>query len=122
MDERCGFKCYFFSFINYSMDLHSIIYSDEAPKIQLVVNAKDLRDFAESMIAWGMKTIKERDEPTYYTREEMLELLHVSDPTLRLYRKKGLIPDPVTIGGRVLYDKAKVREALSKNRVGKYYR
>jgi hypothetical protein len=41
---------------------------------------------------------------------------------MRLYRKKGLIPDPVTIGGRVLYDKAKVREALSKNRVGKYYR
>jgi len=104
------------------MDLNRIIYSEEAASIQLVVNAKDLRDFAESMIAWGMKTIKERDEPTYYTREEMLELLHVSDPTMRLYRKKGLIPDPVTIGGRVLYDKAKVREALSKNRVGKYYR
>ena len=40
------------------MDLHSIIYSEEAPKIQLVVNAKDLRDYAESMIAWGMKTIQ----------------------------------------------------------------
>ena len=40
------------------MDLNSIIYSEEAPKIQLVVNAKDLRDFAESMIAWGMKTIQ----------------------------------------------------------------
>lgn len=102
------------------MDLHSIIYSDEAPKIQLVVNAKDLRDFAESIMAWGMKTIKERDEPTYYTREEMMELLHVSDPTIRDYRKKGLIPEPVTVGGRVLYDKAKVREALTKNRVGRW--
>lgn len=102
------------------MDLHSIIYSDEAPKIQLVVNAKDLRDFAESIMAWGMKTIKERDEPTYYTREEMMELLHVSDPTIRDYRKKGLIPKPVTVGGRVLYDKAKVREALTKNRVGRW--
>jgi predicted DNA-binding transcriptional regulator AlpA len=102
------------------MDLHSIIYSDEAPKIQLVVNAKDLRDFAESIMAWGMKTIKERDEPTYYTREEMMELLHVSDPTIRDYRRKGLIPEPVTVGGRVLYDKAKVREALTKNRVGRW--
>ena len=101
------------------MDLHSIIYSDEASKIQLVINAKDLRDFAESLMAWGMKTIKERDEPTYYTREEMLQLLHVSDPTLANYRKKGLIPEPVTIKGRVLYDKAKVREALSNNIVGK---
>ncbi len=102
------------------MDLHSIIYSDEAPNIQLVVNAKDLRDFAESIMVWGMKTIKERDEPTYYTREEMMELLHVSDPTIRDYRKKGLIPEPVTVGGRVLYDKAKVREALTKNRVGRW--
>lgn len=102
------------------MDLHSIIYSDEAPNIQLVVNAKDLRDFAESIMAWGMKTIKERDEPTYYTREEMMELLHVSDPTIRDYRRKGLIPEPVTVGGRVLYDKAKVREALTKNRVGRW--
>ncbi len=102
------------------MDLHSIIYSDEAPNIQLVVNAKDLRDFAESIMVWGMKTIKERDEPTYYTREEMMELLHVSDPTIRDYRRKGLIPEPVTVGGRVLYDKAKVREALTKNRVGRW--
>ena len=101
------------------MDLNNIIYSDESPKIQLVVNAKDLRDFAERIIAWGMQTLKERDEPTYYTREEMMELLHVTDPTIRQYRRKGLIPEPITIGGRVLYDKAKVREAMSKNRVGK---
>ena len=102
------------------MDLHSIIYSEEAPKIQLVINAKDLRDFAESLMAWGMKTIKECDEPTYYTREEMLQLLHVSDPTLLEYRKKGLIPEPIKIEGKVLYNKAEVREALTKNRVGRW--
>lgn len=113
------FQVLFLSFINYSMDLHSIIYSDEAPKIQLVVNAKDLRDFAESMIAWGMKTIKERDEPTYYTREEMLKLLHITDPTLWEYRKKGLLPEPIKIDGKVLYNKAEVREALNKNKFGK---
>lgn len=98
------------------MDLHRIIYSEEAAKIQLVVNAKDLRDFADSLIAWGMNTIKERDEPSYYTREEMLQLLHVTDPTLLKYRKEGLIPEPITLDGRALYDKAKVREALTKNK------
>ena len=40
------------------MDLHSIIYSEEAPKIQLVVNAKDLRDFAESLMAWGFTGVR----------------------------------------------------------------
>jgi hypothetical protein len=113
-------------FIDYykynKMDLHSIIYSDDAPKIQLVINAKDLRDLLDGAIAWGMKTIKERDEPTYYTREELEELLHVTPTTLLSYRKKGLLPEPIRIDGRVLYDKAEVREAMKKNRVGKYNR
>lgn len=104
------------------MDLHSIIYSDEAPKIQLVVNAKDLRDLLDGAISWGMKTIKERDEPSYYTREEMLQLLHVTDPTLIEYRKKGLLPDPIKVDGRVLYDKAEVREALNNNKVGRRWK
>lgn len=104
------------------MDLHSIIYSDDAPKIQLVVNAKDLRDLLDGAIAWGMKTIKERDEPTYYTREELEQLLHVTPTTLLAYRKKGLIPEPIRVDGRVLYDKAEVREAMKKRRIGKYFR
>lgn len=95
------------------MDLNSIIRSENAANIQLVVSAKDLRDLLDGAIKWGMKTIKERDEPTYYTREELQELLHCSAPTLMRYRKKGLIPKPTVIGGRVLYDKAKVREVMA---------
>lgn len=97
------------------MDLNTIIRSDNAPGIQLVVSAKDLRDLIDTAMEFAMKTISERDEPKYYTREELLGLLHVSDPTLMKYRDKGLIPNPVTIGGRVLYDKAEVREAIQKN-------
>ena len=99
------------------MDLNSLIYSDNAANIQVVVNAKDLRDFADSLIAFATKTIKERDEPSYYTRDELLELLHVSDPTLMSYRKKGLIPEPVTIEGRVLYNKADVRKAIESGKL-----
>lgn len=102
------------------MDLHSIIYSEDAPQIQLVVNAKDLRDLLDGAIAWGMKTIKERDEPTYYTREELEKMLHVSSPTVYEYRKKGLLPEPIKIDGRVLFNKSEVREALDKMRIGKY--
>lgn len=94
------------------MDLNTIIRSEHAGTIQLVVKAEDLRKLLDGAIAWGMNTILERDEPRYYTREELRDLLHVSDPTLVNYRRKGLIPDPVTIEGRVLYDKAKVREAM----------
>ena len=63
------------------------------------------------------KKIKERDEPEYYTREDLAALLHVSLPTIYEYRKKGVIPDPVKVGDRVLFDKAKVHEAISSGRV-----
>ncbi len=94
------------------MDLHTILYSPNAANIQVVINAEELRKCFEKFTDWGMKRIKERDEPTYYSREELLQLLHCSDPTLLRYRRKGIIPEPVTIEGRVLYDKAKVREAM----------
>lgn len=100
------------------MDLNAIIRSENAANIQLVVNAKDLRDLLDGAMAFAMKKIKERDEPTYYSREELLEVLHVTDPTLNDYRKRGLIPEPIKIaGGKVLYDKAKVLEAIESGQI-----
>lgn len=99
------------------MDLNALIYSENAANIQVVVNAKDLRDFADRLVDFATRKIKERDEPDYYTRDELLEKLHVSDPTLRSYREKGLIPEPVTIGGRVLYDKAAIQQALDDRKI-----
>ena len=83
----------------------------------MVINAEDLRKCFEDFTAWGMQQIKERDEPTYYTRDEVEQLLHVTAPTLMNYRKKGLIPEPVTIEGRVLYDKAEIHKAIADNKI-----
>ena len=100
------------------MDLNAIIRSDNAANIQLVVNAKDLRDLLDAAMDFATKKIKERDEPTYYSRDELLEVLHVTDPTLNDYRKRGLIPEPIKIaGGKVLYDKAKVLEAIESGQI-----
>ena len=100
------------------MDLNSLVYSDNASNVQLVISAKDLREFADSLVEFATKKIKERDEPSYYSREELLEVLHVTDPTLNEYRKKGLIPEPIKIaGGKVLYDKAKVQEAIESGQI-----
>ena len=100
------------------MDLNSLVYNDQSANVQLVISAKDLREFADNLIEFATMKIKERDEPEYYTREELLEKLHVTDPTLNQYRKRGLIPDPIKIaGGKVLYDKAKVREAIESGKI-----
>lgn len=97
------------------MDLHTLIHSDNAANIQVVINAKDLGDFADKLMAYATKTIKERDEPEYYTREELAKTLHVSLVTLNRWRQAGKLPEPVTIEGRVLYDKAAVRDTISGN-------
>lgn len=99
------------------MSLNEIIHSPNAAQIQVVINAEDLRKCFEDFTAWGIQRMKERDEPTYYTREEVEQLLHVSSPTLMNYRKKGLIPEPVTIEGRVLYDKGQLHQAVANNRL-----
>lgn len=99
------------------MDLNSLIYSENAANIQVVVNAKDLRDFADNLIAFAKQEIKQRDENPYYTREELETMLHVSAPTLVNYRKKGLIPQPVIIDGKALYSKAEVNEAIANNKL-----
>lgn len=100
------------------MDLNAIIRSDNADRIQLVVNAKDLRDLLDGAMRFAVQTIKERDEPEYYSREEMCQLLHITLPTLYEYRKRGLVPEPVKVaGGRVLFNKAEVHEAISSGKI-----
>ena len=100
------------------MNLNDLMHSPDAAHIQVVISAKDLRDCFESWMNFAIDKIRERDEPSYYSREELLEVLHVTDPTLNEYRKRGLIPNPIKIaGGKVLYDKAKVQKAIESGRL-----
>ena len=98
------------------MDLRELIHSPQAASIQLVVSAQDLAKLLDDAMAFAMKTMKEREEPDYYTRQELADKLHISLPTLQRWRDRGRLPEPVTIDGRVLYDKAKVRDVINGNR------
>ena len=93
-------------------DLKTIMNSPQAGNTLLVVSAADLRTLLEDMMNFTIKTIKEHDEPSYYTRDELAQKLHISLVTLGRWRKEGKLPEPVTIDGRVLFDKAKVRTSL----------
>lgn len=99
------------------MDLHNILYSPNAANIQVVINAEELRKCFEKMELNIMQRIREHDEPQFYTREQLADMLHVSVPTIYNYRKKGLLPEPVTIEGRVLYDKAQVRQCIESGKL-----
>ncbi len=98
------------------MSLLELIQSKDAGNTLLVVSAADLGKLADDLIAFATKKIKEREEPDYYTRQELADKLHISLVTLGRWKDKGLIPEPVTIDGRVLYDKAEVRDKVNGNR------
>ena len=104
------------------MDLHNILYSPNAANIQVVINADELRKCFENFTAWGMERIKETREPEYYTREELAKRLHISEVTVYNWVSKGWLPKPVKINGRVLYDKAKVRECIDARNRQRYSR
>lgn len=99
------------------MDLHNILYSPNAANIQVVINAEELRKCFDDLARFIMQRIQEHDEPQFYTREQLADMLHVSVPTIYNYRKKGLLPEPVTIEGRVLYEKAQVRKCIESGKL-----
>lgn len=52
----------------------------------------------------------------YYTKDEIKELLHLSDRTLVNYRKKGTL-SYVRIGGNILYRESDIARLLEDNTV-----
>ena len=103
-----------------ALDLKQLIHSENAANIMLVVSAADLKTLLDDAINFAIKTNKEREEPSYYTRQELADKLHISLVTLNRWRDNGLLPEPVIIDRHVLYDKAKVRNTLANNK--KIYR
>jgi excisionase family DNA binding protein len=51
--------------------------------------------------------------PTYYTRQQVSELLSISFPTLNRYSQLGIIPS-LKVGNRVLYKLEDLQDALKK--------
>ena len=58
-------------------------------------------------------------EPKYYTRKEVCNILHITLPTLGRLTKDGIL-NSVTIGSRVLYEASTIDAALSNNKSLKY--
>jgi excisionase family DNA binding protein len=67
--------------------------------------------------------IKEEDsnKPKYYTRKELCEILHVTNPTVIEMVKRGEIREK-KIGGRILYDAAEIDEAVKEKTIFRYKR
>ena len=64
---------------------------------------------------------EESNKLKYYTRKELCEILHVTNPTVIEMVKRGEIREK-KIGGRILYDVAEIDEAVKENKIFRYKR
>ena len=82
-----------------------------------------LENLAETIADKVMARIKEEDssKPKYYTRKELCDILHVTNPTFIEMVKRGEIREK-KIGGRILYDADEIDEAVKENKMFRYKR
>ena len=82
-----------------------------------------LENLADTIADKVIAKIKAEDsnKPKYYTRKELCEILHVTNPTVIEMVKRGEIREK-KIGGRILYDAAEIDEAVKEKTVFRYKR
>jgi hypothetical protein len=51
--------------------------------------------------------------PPFVTAEQIAELLHCCPQTVRNWSKRGILPPPIVLGRRKLWDAAAVRSVLA---------
>lgn len=95
-------------------NLMNILANESDRSMLMIVSGEDLMEFATALINFAKKEIKEQTEPSFYTRGELAEKLHVSVVTLYRYERDGKLAAPKKINGRLLYDKADVLRMLAK--------
>ena len=82
-----------------------------------------LENLADAIAEKVAAKIKAEDSSKlkYYTRKELCEILHVTNPTVIEMVKRGEIREK-KIGGRILYDAAEIEEAVKEKTIFRYKR
>ena len=89
-------------------------------RVPLNTVLENLADAIAEKVAARIKA-EDSNKPKYYTRKELCEILHVTNPTVIEMVKRGEIREK-KIGGRILYDAAEIDEAVKEKTVFRYKR
>lgn len=87
---------------------------------QLNTMLENLADAIAEKVAAKIKA-EDSNKPKYYTRKELCEILHVTNPTVIEMVKRGEIREK-KIGGQILYDAAEIDEAVKEKTIFRYKR
>ena len=106
------------------IDIYCLLQKEDTGSTLFMVSAGDLKEWAESLIKDTIALVESKYEPKYYTREELSNILHVSVQTIDNYCKKNIL-SPIKMAStgkkaKVLFEQNEVRNAISKQKIGKY--
>ena len=106
------------------IDIYRLLQKEDTGSTLFMVSAGDLKEWAQALIKDTMELVESKYEPKYYTREELSNILHVSVQTIDNYCKKNIL-SPIKMAStgkkaKVLFDQNEVRNAISKQKIGKY--
>lgn len=81
----------------------------------LIVQAKDLKEFAELLLKERDQVLRDSQNEKYLSSKGVKELLDIKNTTLSTYEKQGLLR-PYRIGGRKIYKKSEIVKILEASR------
>ncbi len=99
--------------------LRRVFMSDRRETTVIMISAEDLRYELDRAIEYALHAAEQQRKPTYLTRKQVMELLHISNGTFYSYIKKGKL-NPVYIGKEPRFIEADVHEAVRSGKLRKY--
>lgn len=99
--------------------LHQLLNSGMASNTIVMVSAADLKEAIDRIVIETRRAVEEQHRPVYLTREEVMELLKISNGTFYNFIKAGKLR-PVMVGDQKRFIRAEIDEAISAGRLGKY--
>lgn len=99
--------------------LCSILNSPQSANTLLVVSAADLKQYSDQLVAETRRAVEEQHQPVYMTREDVMELLHISNGTFYNFVKAGKL-NPVMVGDQKRFIRSEIDEAVRAGRLAKY--
>lgn len=99
--------------------LHKLLNSGQAENTLLVISAADLKQFTDTVVAETRRAVEEQHQPVYMTRDDVMQLLHISNGTLYNYINSGKLT-PVYVGEKKLFIRSEIDEAIKSGRLAKY--
>ena len=106
-------------------NIQALLNSQSGQQTLVMMTGEQLQKLIDDVRNDTRRIVEEQFQPSYYTAEELMELLDVSRSTINKWMSSGKICGykmDDSQQGKLYFDKAEIRDAMKKGRLGKHVR